>query len=214
MPRLEGDIRGYPIPQYHKKNWQIPKYRVENRRNTDTAFMIGHAVSITRVFLFVCLFATVVTSTPAIFFNFQVKRDGHESNRATNLRLKHRLKERYSPLLPPPPPKWKNIARWGNAIFLQTRKNNTPPFQIFTYIRHERPNERYRNTVKDGFFYQIPLPRRMKNRIPRAGLDDTAIPHTKIKITEIPLEKKAQYRNTVNPHVPLTCWQCQGCFFS
>ena len=25
-----------------KKNWQIPKYRVENRRNTDTAFMIGH----------------------------------------------------------------------------------------------------------------------------------------------------------------------------
>ena len=102
MPRLEGDIRGYPIPQHRKKNWQIPKYRVENRRNTDTAFMIGHAVSITRVFLFVCLFATVVTSTPAIFFNFQVKRDGLESNRATNLRLKHRLKERYSPLLPPP----------------------------------------------------------------------------------------------------------------
>ena len=21
---------GYPIPQYRKKNWQIPKYRVEN----------------------------------------------------------------------------------------------------------------------------------------------------------------------------------------
>ena len=21
---LEGDIRGYPIPQYRKKNWQIP----------------------------------------------------------------------------------------------------------------------------------------------------------------------------------------------
>ena len=125
MPRLEGDIRGCPIPQHRKKNWQIPKYRVENRRNTDTAFMIGHAVSITRVFLFVCLFATVVTSTPAIFFNFQVKRDGLESNRATNLRLKHRLKERYSPLLPLT--KWQNIARWGNAIFLQNRKNNTPP---------------------------------------------------------------------------------------
>ena len=39
----EGDIEGYPIPQYRKKNWQIPKYRVENRPNTDTAFMIGHA---------------------------------------------------------------------------------------------------------------------------------------------------------------------------
>ena len=38
----EEDIGGYPIPQYRKKNWQIPKYRVKNRRNTDTAFMIGH----------------------------------------------------------------------------------------------------------------------------------------------------------------------------
>ena len=32
------------------------------------------------------------------------------------------------------------------------------------------------------------------------GLNDTAIPHVKIKITEIPLEKKF---NTVSPHVPL-----------
>ena len=34
----EGDIVGYIIPQFRKKNRQIPKYRVENRRNTDTAF--------------------------------------------------------------------------------------------------------------------------------------------------------------------------------
>ena len=34
---------GYPIPQYHKKNWEIPKYRVKNRRNTDTAFIFSHA---------------------------------------------------------------------------------------------------------------------------------------------------------------------------
>ena len=34
---------GVPIPQYRKKNWQIPKYRVKNRRNTDTAFIFGHA---------------------------------------------------------------------------------------------------------------------------------------------------------------------------
>ena len=39
----EGDIGGYPISQYRKNNWQIPKYRVENRRNTDTAIMIVHA---------------------------------------------------------------------------------------------------------------------------------------------------------------------------
>ena len=41
----KGDIGGYPIPQYRKKNWQIPKNRVENRRNTDTIFMIGNAYS-------------------------------------------------------------------------------------------------------------------------------------------------------------------------
>ena len=35
---MEGDIGGYPIPQYRKKKWQIPKYRVENRLNTDTAY--------------------------------------------------------------------------------------------------------------------------------------------------------------------------------
>ena len=43
MYYLEGDIGGYPIPQYRTKTWQIPKYRVENGRNTDTAFMTGHA---------------------------------------------------------------------------------------------------------------------------------------------------------------------------
>ena len=32
------------------------------------------------------------------------------------------------------------------------------------------------------------------------GLDDTAVPHRKIKITKIPLGKKL---NTVNPNVPL-----------
>ena len=40
---MEGDIGGYLIPPYRTKNLQIPKYRVENLRNTDTAFMIGDA---------------------------------------------------------------------------------------------------------------------------------------------------------------------------
>ena len=45
MRRLynEGGIGEYPMPQYRKKNWKTAKYRVQNRRNTDTAFMIGHA---------------------------------------------------------------------------------------------------------------------------------------------------------------------------
>ena len=35
----EGDIGGYTIAQYYiKKKCQIPKYRVENRLNTDTAY--------------------------------------------------------------------------------------------------------------------------------------------------------------------------------
>ena len=41
--------------QYRKKNWQIPKNRVKNRRNTDTAFMICHAylkLSPSRVFVY------------------------------------------------------------------------------------------------------------------------------------------------------------------
>ena len=34
-----GGEGGYRILQYRKKNRQIPKYRVKNRRNTDTAVM-------------------------------------------------------------------------------------------------------------------------------------------------------------------------------
>ena len=62
-------------------------------------------------------------------------------------------------------------------------------FQILTYIRQERPNEQYRNAVKD-----LPLPNNtvsQKDEKPHtAGLNDTAIPHIKIKISEILLEKK------------------------
>ena len=35
---IAGEIGGYPIPQYRTKKWQIPKYRVENRLNTDTVY--------------------------------------------------------------------------------------------------------------------------------------------------------------------------------
>ena len=40
---IERDIGGYPVPQYFKKNWQMPKYRVDNQQNTDTTCMIGTA---------------------------------------------------------------------------------------------------------------------------------------------------------------------------
>ena len=49
-------------------------------------------------------------------------------------------------------------------------------------------------------FYQVPLGKRMKNeKLHTAGLNDTAIPHVKIKITEISLEKKL---NTEIPQDP------------
>ena len=45
--RNKGDIGGsqYRLQyrNYTKKNWKIPNYLVENRPNTDTPFMIGHA---------------------------------------------------------------------------------------------------------------------------------------------------------------------------
>ena len=68
-------------------------------------------------------------------------------------------------------------------------------FQILTYIREERPNERYRNSVKDLLLPNIVGQKDEKPHT--AGLGDNAIPHIKIKITEIPLEKKSsmpQYR--------------------
>ena len=64
-------------------------------------------------------------------------------------------------------------------------------FQILTYHRQERPNEQYRNTVNDLL---LPNTVSQKGGKPHTtGLNDTAIPRFKIKITEIPLEKK---RNT------------------
>ena len=43
LSNIEGDIGGYPILQYLRKNWQMPKYCVENQQNTDTTVMIGTA---------------------------------------------------------------------------------------------------------------------------------------------------------------------------
>ena len=68
-------------------------------------------------------------------------------------------------------------------------------FQILTYIRQERLNEQYRNTVKDLL---LPNTVSQKDEKPHtAGLDDTAILPIKIKITEIYRLKESsipQYR--------------------
>ena len=77
---------------------------------------------------------------------------------------------------------------------------------VLTCIRQESANRWYRNIVKDLL---LPNTVNQKDEKPStAGLDDTAIPHIKIKITEVPLKKKVNTatadRNTVNPHVLLT----------
>ena len=60
--------------------------------------------------------------------------------------------------------------------------------------RKKSANKRYRNTMNDVI---SPNTVSQKDEKPHTTeLDDTAIPHVKIKITEIPLEKKP---NTVIP---------------
>ena len=60
--------------------------------------------------------------------------------------------------------------------------------KILTCFRQESENEQYRNTVKDLLLSNTVTQKDIKPHT--AGQDDTAIPHIKIKITEIPLEKK------------------------
>ena len=88
-------------------------------------------------------------------------------------------------------------------------------FKILTYIRQERPNEQHCTGTAIPWRIVLPNTVSQKDEKPHtARLDDTAIPHIKIKITEIPLEKKAQYRNTVNPHVPLNNANSGSTFWS
>ena len=61
------------------------------------------------------------------------------------------------------------------------------------------------------FFYRIPLPRRMKNRIPQGWMIQQCRT-LKSKLPRYRLKKKAQYRNIVNPHVPLAPHQETGFF--
>ena len=57
-------------------------------------------------------------------------------------------------------------------------------FQILTYMRQERPNERYRNTVKD-------LLSQKDEKLRTAELDYTPAPYIKIKTTTTQVEKSS-----------------------
>ena len=71
---------------------------------------------------------------------------------------------------------------------------------VLTCIRQESANKWYCNTIKDLL---LPNTVNQKGAKPyTAGLDDTTIPHIKIKNTEILLEKSSipQYRKPQCPH--------------
>ena len=72
---------------------------------------------------------------------------------------------------------------------------------VLTCFRQESANEWYHNTVK-GLL--LPITVNQKNeKLHTSRVDDTAMPHIKIKITKIPLEKKLNVANyTVNPNFP------------
>ena len=126
----EGDIGGYPIPQLAN----IPKYRVENGRNTATTFMIGDAYLTlypSRVFFISSIYTPEInlslrekTWEDLELIGTTIEKPGHWMS----YQFHHRV----------------TVRNW---VFIYRLKSKV--FQILTYIRQERPNEQYRNTVKD-----------------------------------------------------------------
>ena len=82
------------------------------------------------------------------------------------------------------------IVQLSEIVYLFTVTSKV--FQILTCIRQERPNQRYRNTVKELLLSNTVGQKDEKPHTTR--LNDTAIPHIKTKITEILLEKKLNSR--------------------
>ena len=117
-----------------------------NSKHVNSEYAIYGLVGTHKKQVMFLLIYNYVTSTPAIFFNFQVKRDGRESNRATKLSPPPRLKmidikqnqqttekSKVYIILPPPPKKKEKIEPVGERLktrfFYRLEKNNTtlPP---------------------------------------------------------------------------------------
>ena len=71
------------------------------------------------------------------------------------------------------------------------------------FVKEESANEQCHNTMKHLLQSTVS---QKDEKLQNVGLDDTALPHIKIKITEIPLEKMF---NTTIPYMqlcpPLLC---------
>ena len=148
-------------------NWQIPQHRVENGQNT-TAFMIGDA----------CVFFISRIYTPEINLSHRKKtREGLELIGTMIKKPGHWMSYQFH-----------HRVTVREIVYSFSVKSKV--FQILTYwyIRQERPNEKYCNTVKDLILLNTVSQKDEKPHT--AGLDDTAIPYIKIKITEILRETK------------------------
>ena len=181
---VEGGIGGYPIPQYRKKNWEIPKF---------DEIPIPHVWLVT--------FSTCLPRQACM----------HQKS-TSDIARKHEKTLNWS-------------VQWLKSPVITIKSK---VFKILTYInlfsllwfmlhilstrsiREESANDWHRNTVKD-----ILLPNTVNKKdetLHTPGLDDTAIPHIKIKITEIPLEKQLtaipQYRKP--PCTPPCCLTSSG----
>ena len=169
MQYLEGTLGGNQYRNTVRKNWQlIPKYRVENRRNTDTAFMIGHAFLTlypSRLFFISSMY------TPEINLSLREK--------TWDLRLLDVL-----PISPT-----SNHQKLCIHLPLFTVKSKV--FQIFRrgqipwriFFALNTVSQKDETCIPQG--WMIPQYRTFKLKLPKYRL------------------KKAQYRNTTNPYVPL-----------
>ena len=71
-----------------------------------------------------------------------------------------------------------------------------------TYIRHESTNERCRNTVREGSSFIANTVRQRDKKPDTAGLDDTAIPHIKLKCLKSKLPKKTRLKTSSRTQYP------------
>ena len=146
---IEGDIGGYPILQYPKKNRQIPKYGVKNRRNTNTAFMIRHDyLKLNPPCVFVYLKHVYTRNQPQLSRENvgRLRINWYNDRKAWSLDVLA-------------------ISSWSNC---QKLRNHLPLSQKSSkyWLTIDRRGQMNGTPISWRiFFYQILLARRMKNRI-------------------------------------------------
>ena len=148
------------IRNFHLYPNKIPKYRVENRRNTETAFMIGHAyVKLYLSRIKVCLSSMNVYTT----INSAIAR-----KRSLRSRIYHYNDRKAWSLYAT------TISLWINYHLLNLYSLHWFALHIvLTCFRQVSANKWYRNTVKDqSSFTEYRQPKGWKTAYLRATGND------------------------------------------